>query len=539
MIPSWSSLGQTLAVTIATTLGTGILALPVSVYQSGIGPFLVTFTLTFLLQIAIIYASTDLLQHAFYISSKRVSWKNRQINQENVAEDGNETSIESVPLSTTITTQQSENEQPNYPSLFMLAEYFIPTTGLRWMFNLFVISHFILLLVTFALATPQAYVAIFPILSSVPIFMQTTIFVGIISIVVYTMMRLLLPILSIATVFKGSLLIIVVLMTLNRGLTINRTSVSDWSLPTFIDPFLMGTMALSGVFNLIPVTFQVCIESITANQSITLSPTAVVDRSFLVAYRGAMIIGVIFCYVLNVLWVYAVLLVVPQSADSPSLPINSPLFGAVPNATLESAYYFGEISTIPLMKVLKASGNQSNILVASMINAFIAISLTITTMLISVGMLHFLNGFAFDHRDIDEEQRVYGSIRTSGDSSAVDGDSDGRMRWISRMLNSTRILCCIGCVAAVYIVAGLNPEGLLTVMEGFSSLTINIETGTFVAYMLYVSGSMRENIEEPHLKSALMPKWLVAVIITFISVVSSTAIIVDGVFYLPKVLLGR
>lgn len=64
-------------------------------------------------------------------------------------------------------------------------------------------------------------------------------------------------------------------------------------------PFLIGTIALGGVVNVMPVLFE----------SVPMSKLA------LQQFRSAIIAGVVVCYVLNLLWAYFILRVVPQSAD--------------------------------------------------------------------------------------------------------------------------------------------------------------------------------------------------------------------------------
>lgn len=537
MRPTWASLGQTVAVSVATILGTGILALPVSLSRSGIQPFLLLFTLNLFAQIAVVYATTELLQRALQLSTKRestelISSKSQTKSSENAAA----AAVEHTPMA--VTTSTTSRQEPTPPSLHSLADYFLHTPLLRWMFNLFVMSHFIFILVAYVLAAPQAYAAIFPFLSHIPVFVHTTVFLFLFSFIVYALTALLLPALSIATLLKAVLLVALVLLTFARGLTIRRISVSDWSLPYLVDPLLMGTMALSGVVNLMPVTFQACLYSLTSNPSSPVSATAVVDHAFVTAYRSATIAGVFICYVLNIVWVYAVLLVVPQSADSLPLPIDSPLYGAVPNVTLENASNLGEISTIPLMEVLEATHDRLNFIVAILVNTFIAVSLTISFLVISIGMLHFIKG-SVSHVNNEEEHDE--NVTLDSNDIFVESGNRNRSRTglATKFLNSAFVRYWVGGVGFIYVTAILNPKGVLRIMEGVTSFALNVEAGIFVVYMLYTSRLTAEDVEEGSHNTGLMSRKQAAVVITYMVMFFSVAVFVDGVFYLPTTIFGR
>lgn len=46
------------------------------------------------------------------------------------------------------------------------------------------------------------------------------------------------------------------------------------------------------------------------------------DRSDVIRYLSAMLSAVLLCFLLNLLWCYTVLLVVPQMGDAPSLEVQ-------------------------------------------------------------------------------------------------------------------------------------------------------------------------------------------------------------------------
>ena len=55
---------QAFAITVATILGTGILALPAELFNSGLAPFVFIFVVCLCMQISVVYLMVELLQHA-------------------------------------------------------------------------------------------------------------------------------------------------------------------------------------------------------------------------------------------------------------------------------------------------------------------------------------------------------------------------------------------------------------------------------------------------------------------------------------------
>ena len=68
---------------------------------------------------------------------------------------------------------------------------------------------------------------------------------------------------------------------------------NDWS--ALLEPFLIGTVALGGVVNILPVIYE------------KLPPTA----NSIYVFRIGVTVGVIVCWVLNVVWAAFVLEIVP------------------------------------------------------------------------------------------------------------------------------------------------------------------------------------------------------------------------------------
>ena len=58
---------QAFAITVATILGTGILALPIELYSSGLLPFIFIFIICLCMQISVVYLMVELLQHSHVV----------------------------------------------------------------------------------------------------------------------------------------------------------------------------------------------------------------------------------------------------------------------------------------------------------------------------------------------------------------------------------------------------------------------------------------------------------------------------------------
>jgi hypothetical protein len=106
------------------------------------------------------------------------------------------------------------------------------------------------------------------------------------------------PLVSTLTSFKCVMLIVMVAVVGYIGVERTRVSSTD-DYSASGAPFLIGTIALGGVVNVMPVLFE----------SVPMAKLA------LQQFRSAIIAGVVVCYVLNLLWAYFILRVVPQTAE--------------------------------------------------------------------------------------------------------------------------------------------------------------------------------------------------------------------------------
>ncbi|XP_038131434.1 uncharacterized protein LOC119776876 [Cyprinodon tularosa] len=104
------------------------------------------------------------------------------------------------------------------------------------------------------------------------------------------------PITSLLTLLKGILLIVTVVVTFAVGSEVGLQSSSDFS--QMGKPFLMGTVALGGIVNVMPLLFS----HISHN------------KTQILWFRRAVLGGLATCTVLNILWCWAVLEIVPQTS---------------------------------------------------------------------------------------------------------------------------------------------------------------------------------------------------------------------------------
>lgn len=508
MRPSGASLGQAIALTVATILGTGILGLPVSLNRSGLQPFLVLFTFNLFAQIAVIYTGCELLLRAYKLNRSDSVSKQQELPtiKQSQTEEGEEKSENVVYSSNSLLLsgngEQKEDDDES-PSLHSLADYFIKNKVLKLLFNLFVMLHFIFILVTYVLAAPQAYATIIPIIQSVPVFMRTTFFLLLLSLIVYLLPSLLLPFLSFGTLFKGVLLTILIILTFITGLTIQTKSISNWTLSYLVDPLLMSTMALSGIINVMPVTFQACLKSLQSSEE--RNKDNLVDKDFISYYRLACVTGVVLCFFMNIIWCFAVLMVVPQTSNELSS-----------SATLQYANEQGLISTIPLMEVLTLSDNKLNSIIGFLINLFIAISLTISFLVVSLAMLHYING----------------SVTHSNAPSSTSSS------FFKSLVQSRFVRFWLGGVLFIYVFAILNPKGVLKIMEGITTLALNCEAGVFVVYMFHqsrlVGNNYHEEDQEDPSNAGYLSNSVAKLCTTYMVVFFSIIVLVDLLFYLPK-----
>ena len=525
--PTWVALITTTAISVATILGTGILGLPVSLYKTGLWPFLLTFTLTLFAQVGVVVAMTELLQHAYMHPGA-------QSNGYPLGTQGSNNVYSRIGADSSRKSAIEEDAQMGLravPSLHTLSKRFLTSRVLQLIFEAFVLMHFVSIMSSYSLAATQAYSRLVPGLSEFSASLSTVLFTVSASLVIVFCAALLLPTLTAATFMKGTLLALLIVVVLGMGMTIHEKPTTSWG-PEIIETFLVGVIALSGIVNLMPVTFEVCVKSCTTDRS---NPP--MNKEFVKLYRRATVLGIVICYMLNVLWCIGILLCVPQhasitssrvgrSAPSTTSSLMHGEFGVLlvfQNAmdgvssirsalnengaenTLAAAEAQGFISTMPLIQVLENRGKKGSKSLALLVDIFIATSITVSFFLQGIGLKHTLDG------QIDS------------------GLPEWMAGWKKLLVRAGNYSIWYG---AVLLIALFNPQGFIKILAGITSMCLNIEAGIFIAYMLVESRYQRQRamLDIPNPLSRMQALFILAFIGSFFSL----SVLIDAILYLPK-----
>lgn len=449
----WRVLTITTLTTIATIIGSGILALPVTMYHTSLSLFLIIFTASFLAQMGVIFASIEIFQagrhkrYPYQDTTNEASNLNSKGPRQSSSQGGTSWAVnptEATPLNPQ-PVLQPDIESTHDVSLFELADNYLPNRILRFIFHVTTPLSFIGLLVSYGLAGPQALWQVTDPSSSpstpplVLFFLYS--FLGVLMVVFFV--NVLLPMFSSLTVVKGGLFIAVVVIVAALPRSTHVSSIGslfrdpiDWSSSAV--PFLMCTVALGGLSNTLAVTFRLLPKHPTVSQT---------SR-----FRSATLLGLFICYVLNIGWVMAILQVVPRDA-----PSNQP--------SLTYAYTHGQISTIPLIATLSTHAYISDHLlniVSIFVNSFILVSTIVSFFVMAAGCKSYIDGAVI---------AAYKSLISRGFLS------------IKRVvLHGLAYTLTFGPTILAIV---WNPDGFITVLTQFTSLTLNLQGGVLVFVMLY------------------------------------------------------
>ncbi|XP_074657904.1 uncharacterized protein LOC141910911 [Tubulanus polymorphus] len=449
-------------ITIATILGTGILGLPVTLSHAGIYPFLVTFLLGFFMQAILIVFFTDLLQRSYAIQlvvKREDQFESIPLNDIDLDDDSfseaEEESEHSGPVLAGHVIIPKDNSVKE-PNLHMLGTMFL-SCGLRQMFVVVIIIQFISILISYALAGSEA----FAVLIGIDHFYVIPVFVWILTFAIVFGFRFIKPLISLMTFVKGSLLLATVVVTFMVGAEIHHEISNDWKYVGA--PFLMGTVALGGIINVMPMLYA------------KVAPVRHQVRGF----RTAVLSGLTTCMILNILWCWAVLDIVPQlsGCSTPHQQANTstdvhPV--CIANISLARSNQEGEISTIPLIKILHKFYPRYD-WVAFLIELFILISITVSFLTIGGAMHHTLKGIV---------DSVWGKTKESTYTSAImNTNSKLCSRFCSTQCLCRSIFSLLG-FGLVFGVAMLNPKGFESMLEKIASSVLNLEAGFFVFFMI-------------------------------------------------------
>lgn len=475
MEPTWGALISTTAISIATVLGTGILALPVTLHRAGLPPFLLSFTFTLFAQLGVVIAMTELLQRAYAMAPKGQPVRHDEytaiIDGAFSLRDEDEYELEDDFDSPVVV-------QGEAPSLHTISKLFLSHRILQFLFEGFVLLHFVSIMVSYALGAPQVYRQLVPAFAKLGEPISTALFTAVASLLIVLLAPLLYPLLTLATFAKGVLLSVLIAIALAVGIRVGLHPSAEWGLAA-VESFLVGCLALSGVVNLMPVTFGACVRSCGAERE------PAVSRRFVVLYRRATALGVIICYVLNVGWCIACLLIVPQSA-------------------LAAANKAGENSTYPLIETLKKRGGESNANIAFLVNLFTAVSVTVSFFVMGIGMKHTL------------DSQLKGFLTEC---------NEGMRRF------SVTTLYYIFWFGSILCIAHFNPHAFIKVLAGVTSFSLNVEAGIFIIFMLIQS-------RRPHWNHAILDTSLSSATVSILTVAVggyfTSAILIDVVLYLLR-----
>ncbi|XP_046331134.2 uncharacterized protein LOC124114563 isoform X1 [Haliotis rufescens] len=481
-------------VTIATILGTGILGLPVTLTQAGMYPFLISFITSTLMQVLLIFYFTDLLQRA--IAVQRNPNQDELVPLQDMEEDSDDeifskgrTQVSGgVTRGAVVAGESGGDNSVRPPNLHLLGELFL-CCGVRQAFDVMVILQFIALLICYSLAGSEAFAQLVGI-SHVYVIPG---FVWILTVAVVFALKLIQPVVSILTFLKGSLLLGTTIVTFYVGVSVGREISNDFKY--LGEPFLMGTVALGGIINTMPFIYE----------KIEFNPKQIKR------YRLSVLMGLITCSLLNILWCWAVLDIVPQTVAMACVRSQPDVMETVQSTqsttgpvmehvsevctgdlSLESAAKNGEISTLPLTKILQRDYPHFK-WVAFLVELFIVISITVSYLTIGTALHHTLSGWVESSWTKDSFSRFIPKFRDPDTCSCING------RWLCTVITS--ILAFV----VVFTVAMLDPQGFVEILEKFASFTLNAQAGIFVFLMLLRC----RNKENRNLDLALpLPEWL-------------------------------
>ena len=412
----WLADARHFLTTIAVLLGIGILGLPLQLVDCGFAPFVVTLSVTLLMQIAVVVIATDLLQRA----------------HAHLAAGGGGSA-----------------------DLHTMGNLYLPAPVAR-AFDLSVVVVFVSTLISYGLAGSGAFGS----LLGVPAVDVITPFVLACAGLVIFFEQLVQPLVSSLTFFKVSVLVVIIALC---GVVARQTGLHPHeSYASLMQPFLVGTVAIGGIADLMPVM---------------MDERARATAQGLRHFRASLCAGVVACWLLNLLWAYFVLAIVPQRR-------NDALADGV---SLEAAAAKGEIATIPVTEVIAHRFAGEFGWLAQAITVFIVLSICVSFNAIGLGFKHVLSGMA---ASICER---FGLPVGSGGDVTAGTASDLRSLLATR---AVFYALYVGGFGAVLVVAIMNPQGFLLVLGAVTSMALNLAGGVFVALM-YVASRQRA-FDEAH-----------------------------------------
>lgn len=319
---------------------------------------------------------------------------------------------------------------------------------LRRFFDAGITLHFLSLLITYTLAASEAYGQLFGVhnhwiwlaIPFVILFANAVIFGS----------RYLDPIISIFTFSKAGLLVLMVIITAVVSANVNLQISNDWR---YIGrPFLIGTVALGGVYNILPVAF----EKVRFH-----------SRQVKI-FTWCAVAGLTLVYLFNLGWCFFVLRIVPQM---PAVPESTEGDGGSGSDSLWEAEQNGQISTVPLVNIIRRE-HPNYRWIAVVVMLFTMVSITVSFVVNSMAWKHYLEGL----------------IASLSPTRATPSNIVHRAWiWLRNLhINWKRLILYGSSFTFILGFALLNPKSFLKIMEKVTSFAAN-GTAAAICWMLHRS----------------------------------------------------
>lgn len=298
------------------------MSLPVKLAHSGFTPFVIIYTLCFFGQAFITLFLTEILQRhkacsILHNPSLTIQAYTDDLEQMKDGTQGEQletfsSEVDEEMSELRLDTSQEQAPQPpksDHGDLHSIAKIFLRPILAR-IYDVGLIMHFISVMVSYSLAGSEAYAHLFGIESKFIYLIFP--FVLVCTSIITFGKKILQPVLSFATFAKASLLFLLVVVTAIVANLTEQTPVDNWR---YIGKsFLISTVALGGAYNILPVVFS----------------KVKWTRKALMGMALCSVLGLTVVWIMNVLWCYYVLHIVPQTSEDPDDPNHViTLFGYV------------------------------------------------------------------------------------------------------------------------------------------------------------------------------------------------------------------
>lgn len=353
--------------------------------------------------------------------------------------------------------------------LHSLSKYFLPSLMSK-AFDIGLIIHFASIMITYTLAASSAFGDLFNIVGSNKWVFLSIPFVIIGALIVVIGYTLIQPVLSFFTFAKAAMLILMVAITAIVSSKANISPTSDWRYVA--QPLLIGTVALGGAYNILPVAF------LKVKQR----------KKDVKIFMFSSLSGLTLVWIFNILWCYFVLQIVPQQGPDDD--------NREKVTTLRGAGMWGEISTVPLTNIINSVYPQYS-WIALIITLFTVVSVTVSFIVNGIALKHFLDGFIRGWKQFNAEIGANIFRRILSKLSSIPDKFKGPIAYTISFL-------------FILIIALINPKGFLSIMEKVTSLALNFTGGVAICWMFHASRRViPQNIPLQLWKGVYYLKWVI------------------------------